>query len=501
MWKRGKLAFSLLVVQVVFIIAYALCVKYEEGADASNGRNSLSEALGGNDPKENSIEKYYPMFQDVNVMIFVGFGFLMTFLKRYGFGAVGFTLLIAALTVQWSILLRGCWETHDGKIQLDVYSLIEAEYTGAVILISFGALLGKTSPLQLLVMALIEVVISVCNEHLGVKKLRAVDIGGSIFLHTFGAYFGLAATLALNKKEQRGHRKEGSVYHSDMFAMIGTLFLWLFWPSFNAATAYGVARHRAVINTFLALLASAVTAYAVSSLVDHKNRFNMVHVQNSTLAGGVAIGSTADMMVHPYGAFLIGALAGALSVFGYKYITPFMARKFRLHDTCGINNLHGMPGIMAGIVSVIVAAVATEEEYNYSLYTLYPARAPPANSSDLSQIRFFTMDVTGGEGRTASGQALFQLAALVHTIAIAIGGGLLTGLLLRLKIFDPPDGDELFDDEASWEIEEDEEAAPAAPRPTSKGNQIAMIEPPSEGPRSRLPAHFNGAYEVNPGSP
>lgn len=45
---------------MVFIIAYALCVKYEEGADSSNGRNSLSEALGGNDPKENSIEKYYP---------------------------------------------------------------------------------------------------------------------------------------------------------------------------------------------------------------------------------------------------------------------------------------------------------------------------------------------------------------------------------------------------------------------------------------------------------
>ncbi|KAG0426927.1 hypothetical protein HPB47_025994, partial [Ixodes persulcatus] len=131
----------------------------------------------------------------------------------------------------------------------------------------------------------------------------AVDLGGSIFLHTFGAYFGLAVTFVLNKKEYREHSKEGSAYHSDVFAMIGTLFLWLFWPSFNAALAYGDARHRAVINTFMCLLACTV------------------HIQNSTIAGGVAMGATADMMVHPYGAFIIGSVAGALSVFGYKFIT------------------------------------------------------------------------------------------------------------------------------------------------------------------------------------
>lgn len=30
------------------------------------------------------IADFYSMFQDIHVMIFVGFGFLMTFLKRYG---------------------------------------------------------------------------------------------------------------------------------------------------------------------------------------------------------------------------------------------------------------------------------------------------------------------------------------------------------------------------------------------------------------------------------
>lgn len=47
----------------------------------------------------------------------------------------------------------------------------------------------------------------------------------------------------------------------------------------------------------------------------------MVHVQNSTLAGGVAVGSVCNLMLHPFGAMLAGMGAGLLSVLGYKYLT------------------------------------------------------------------------------------------------------------------------------------------------------------------------------------
>ena len=43
--------------------------------------------------------------------------------------------------------------------------------------------------------------------------------------------------------------------------------------------------------------------------------------QNATLAGGVAIGAVADMLVQPYASLIIGSVAGGLSVFGYHYIT------------------------------------------------------------------------------------------------------------------------------------------------------------------------------------
>lgn len=43
-------------------------------------------------------------------------------------------------------------------------------------------------------------------------------------IHAFGAYFGLAAARVLYRQGLRnGHENDGSVYHSDLFAMIGRI--------------------------------------------------------------------------------------------------------------------------------------------------------------------------------------------------------------------------------------------------------------------------------------
>lgn len=46
-------------------------------------------------------------FQDIHVMIFMGFGFLATFLVRYGFSGSGFNMLLAAMAIQWAVLMNG----------------------------------------------------------------------------------------------------------------------------------------------------------------------------------------------------------------------------------------------------------------------------------------------------------------------------------------------------------------------------------------------------------
>ena len=50
-------------------------------------------------------------FTGIEIMMFFGFGYLMTFLKRYGMGAVGFTMLITVIGIQWGVLVEVSCDT------------------------------------------------------------------------------------------------------------------------------------------------------------------------------------------------------------------------------------------------------------------------------------------------------------------------------------------------------------------------------------------------------
>jgi len=140
--------------------------------------------------------------------------------------------------------------------------------------------------------------------------------------------------------------------------MVGTIFLWMFWPSFNGALAEGNGQHRVIVNTVLALTASCMGAFLTSSLY-HNGKFGMEDVLNATLAGGVIIGSSSDLVVDSVFSILIGFLGGSISSWGFNTMSGFLYNKIGLHDTCGVNNLHGIPGIMGGIIGGIAAASAT----------------------------------------------------------------------------------------------------------------------------------------------
>jgi len=47
------------------------------------------------------------VYQDIHVMIWIGFGFLMTFLKRYSQSAIGLTFLLGAIFVQVALICNG----------------------------------------------------------------------------------------------------------------------------------------------------------------------------------------------------------------------------------------------------------------------------------------------------------------------------------------------------------------------------------------------------------
>ena len=143
-------------------------------------------------------------------------------------------------------------------------------------------------------------------------------------------------------------------YKSNLVSMFGTIFLFLYWPSFNAALADGMARQRCIVNTLLAICGSTLTAVYVSRGV--LGKIDMEVMLNATLAGGVIMGASCDLITGPGFAMLAGAIAGAISALGYLKLNSFLKEKIGLHDTCGVTFLHCIPGTLGGFVSVICAA-------------------------------------------------------------------------------------------------------------------------------------------------
>jgi len=226
-----------------------------------------------------------------------------------------------------------------------------------------------------------------------------VDAGGTISIHVFGAYFGLCAAKVLGPPSD--DTLNAPSYVSDLFSLVGTVFLWLFWPSFVASSLpSGPGQTTALINTVIALLSSTTVTFGLTPLM-MKGQIGTVPIQNATLAGGVSIGATADL-VGPFGAIVVGALAGLLSTWGFVK-GPF----FSDVDTCGISNLHGMPGILGGLFSAFLAWYSPHSK----------------------------------------AVAVKQLVGLAGTVVIAGATGTATGQLLK-GLGSPK---EPFTDSASWE--------------------------------------------------
>ncbi|XP_039595796.1 rh blood group, D antigen [Polypterus senegalus] len=361
----------------------------------------------------------YAEFQDVHVMVFFGFGFLMMFLRRYGFSSTGFNLLLAALAVQWATLMNGfLFSFRDGSITINLKSLVTANMCAASAVISMGAVLGKSNPIQLILMTLLEVSGFIFNCWI-LKKVLNVDLHVSILhLHVFGAFFGLMMTWALSLPgKNRRHEKEKESTTTSLFSMLGTIFLWMFWPSFNSAFVEKEnEKMYAVYNTYFGMAVSAVTTFAVSVITSRKGQLNMAHIHSAVLAGGVAVSATAMTTTFPWIAMTLGFTAGVISVLGYQYAKPMLDRSFSIHDTCGVLWIHGFPGIIGVLTKVIITLVMAEN------------------------IRMILKD------------SFIEYVALSVTLALSLVLGMITGFLLKCKWWKPVHFHKHFDDQAYWEF-------------------------------------------------
>jgi ammonium transporter Rh len=221
----------------------------------------------------------------------------------------------------------------------------------------------------------------VLDGGLGVTK-GFTDAAGSITIHAFGAYFGLGLAVALTSRQQRS-LEVSSDAASNRFSMIGSMVLWLFWPSFCCAVVPPAQLAATAVNTVIALCGATIATYVFSSILG-KGKVAIADMANAALAGGVAIGATCNVIPVAF-AFAIGMFSGALCVFGYAFVQPRIQRTLKIVDTCGVHNLHGMPGLLGGLAAVVVV----------------PGIARP------------------------------QVIGIAVTVVLALSGGLLAGFIIR----------------------------------------------------------------------
>ncbi|NWV12373.1 RHL protein, partial [Ptilonorhynchus violaceus] len=364
---------------------------------------------------ENPSSEFYPAFQDVNHMVIFGFGFFLVVLRRYGFSSTGFNFLLIALGVQCSMLvdlLVSLWvQEHEGGMR----RLARAVVSMTAVVISTGAVLGKANPVQLIVMTLVELSVFRVSRWINGRFLEVEDNLTLMHVHLFGAYFGLAVTSRFPAPPP-GLDKSRSSPRSDLFSVLGTVFVWVFWPSFSCIWEISV------LNTYFALAVSAVSAFMLSALTSKDGKFRMTHIHSAVLAGGVTISYTVHIIHQPWIAMLLGLLGSVISILGSHCLQRCFNPPLKIQDTSGVHFTFGLPAVLGAVAAVVVFVVneGTETQWN--------------NLSSLGELVFV------------------RVGAFCQTISTALVTGFLTGLLLNIKLFKIVPVSKYFDDQFYWEF-------------------------------------------------
>ena len=191
------------------------------------------------------------------------------------------------------------------------------------------------------------------NNHFGVQDwLTATfgaafhDFAGSVVVHASGGWMALAAVLLLGPRRGRYTREGGIAAHppsSIPFLALGAWILIVGWFGFNVMSAQRLEAISGLVamNSLMAMVGGTLAAQWLG-----RNDPGFIH--NGPLAGLVAVCAGSDVM-HPVGALVVGAVAGALFV----QLFTLTQNRWKIDDVLGVWPLHGLCGAWGGIAAGI----------------------------------------------------------------------------------------------------------------------------------------------------
>ena len=171
------------------------------------------------------------------------------------------------------------------------------------------------------------------------------DYAGSAVVHMIGGFLALAGAIVVGPRKGFG---EGAPLegHNMPYVVIGTFILFFGWFGFNInSDTLGLN----AVNTLLAGAAGATAAMYVTLI--RTGKANVEMACNGSLAGLVGI-TAGCAYVDPWGAVVIGLIAGVIMIFG----VAFVKNTLKVDDPVGAVTVHGICGAWGVLAVAIFAA-------------------------------------------------------------------------------------------------------------------------------------------------
>ena len=177
------------------------------------------------------------------------------------------------------------------------------------------------------------------------------DFAGSVVVHALGGWIALPAVLLLGARSNR-YRKDGAMSahppSNIPFLALGAWILTVGWFGFNVMSAQTIDKISGLVavNSLMAMVGGTLAALLLG-----RNHPGFVH--NGPLAGLVAVCAGSDLM-HPLGALVVGAVAGAIFVAMFT----LTQNRWKIDDVLGVWPLHGLCGAWGGLAAGIFGSRA-----------------------------------------------------------------------------------------------------------------------------------------------
>ena len=171
------------------------------------------------------------------------------------------------------------------------------------------------------------------------EGLFAADFAGSGVVHGVGGMVALVGALVLGPRtgkfgpDGKPRRIPG---HSVAFVVLGTLILLFGWFGFNSGSTTAATELRISViaaNTFLAACGGGLIAYFIR-LVETEGRAD-VHATACGLLGGLVAVTAPVAWVAPWAAVVIGAVGGAVVVYGARFLERRPEARRSCLGSCG----------------------------------------------------------------------------------------------------------------------------------------------------------------------